>query len=110
MSSVSQNPLLVDPYNAVPDGASAASTCLGPAAGDVNCRDVGHADNYFTHDVSLFYYGDVWTFGGGFRNVFNQAPPLVDTDEVFAINNTPLGGLYDLFGRTMFLNIAANFE
>ncbi len=110
MSSVSQNPLLVDPYDAVGDGPAAGDTCLGPAAGDVNCRDVGHADNYFTHDVSLFYYGDVWTFGGGFRNVFNQAPPLVDTSEVFAINNTPLGGLYDLFGRTMFLNVAANFE
>lgn len=101
MSSVSQDPLLVDPYDAVPDG---------PAAGDVNCRDVGHAGNYFTHDVFLFYYGDVWSFGGGFRNVFNQAPPVVDSFEVFAVNNTPIGALYDLFGRTAFINIAANFE
>lgn len=108
ISSVSQNPLLADPYDAVPDGF--ADTCLGPAAGDVNCRDVGHADNYITHDASLFYYGDVWTFGGGLRNVFNQAPPVVDGSEVLAINNTPIGGLYDLFGRTLFMNIAVNFE
>ena len=108
MSAVSQDPLFADPYDAVPDGF--ADTCLGPAAGDENCRDIGYADDYFTHDVSLFYYGDQWTFGGGFRNVFNQAPPLVDTSEVFAVNNTPLGAGYDLIGRMAFLNIQVSFE
>jgi iron complex outermembrane recepter protein len=108
MSAVAQDPLTVDPFDSVPDGF--ADTCLGPAAGDVNCRDVGFADSYYTHDVSLFFYGDQWTFGGGFRNLFNTAPPLVDTSEVFAVYNTPLGALYDLYGRTLFVNLAVTFE
>jgi iron complex outermembrane receptor protein len=60
----------------------------------------------------VYYYGDVWTFGGGMRNVFDTAPPLVDPDEgleVLSVNNVPLGYGYDLNGRTYFLNIAASF-
>jgi iron complex outermembrane receptor protein len=108
LGAVSQDPLFADPYDFVPNGF--ADTCLGIRAGDVSCRDVGHADHYITHDVSLFYRGDTWMVGGGLRNVFNQSPPLVDSDEVFAVNNTPLGYGYDLIGRMAYLNIAAHFE
>jgi iron complex outermembrane recepter protein len=109
ISSVKQDPTGVDEFgNAIGDPAL-SDTCLGPLFGDVNCRDIGYADDYFQHHLSLYYYGDVWTFGGGVRNLFDEAPPFVDGTEVFAINNTPIGLGYDVRGRTYFLNIGANF-
>ena len=86
------------------------NTCLGEAAGDVDCRPIGWAENYFRHDVSLYYYGDRWTFGGGVRNLFDEAPPKVDRRVVFSRWNTPLGVGYDIQGRTLFLNVAVRFD
>jgi iron complex outermembrane receptor protein len=106
LGSVEQDPLEVDEFD---DISGIADTCLGPAAGDVLCRDVGFADDYFLHHLSLYYYGDTWTFGGGIRNVFDEEPPLVDGSEILATNNAPLGYGYDLRGRTYFLNIQAVF-
>jgi iron complex outermembrane receptor protein len=107
LGSVEQDPLGIDPFGNVFDGGG--DTCLGPASGDVNCRDVGFADDYFLHSASIYYYGDVWTFGGGVRNVFDTEPPLVDGSEVLAVNNVPIGVGYDLNGRVYFFNIQANF-
>lgn len=108
LGSVNQDADFVDAFgNAV---AGTANTCLGEANGDVDCRDVGFADNYFSHAVSLYYYGDVWTFGAGIRNVFDEPPPMVDGSEVLAINNAPIGYGYDLNGRTYYFNIAATFD
>jgi len=63
--------------------------------------------------MSVYYYGDRWTFGGGIRNVFDEKPPVVDHSEEFVeynlVNNTPIGYGYDLRGRTYFLNVAVNF-
>jgi iron complex outermembrane recepter protein len=107
LGSVEQDPLGIDPFgNAIEGGGD---TCLGPLGGDVNCRDVGFADDYFLHSASVYFYGDVWTFGGGVRNVFNTEPPLVSGDEVLAVNNVPIGVGYDLNGRVYFLNVQANF-
>lgn len=107
LGSVEQDALTIDEFGNAIDGT--ADTCLGPAGGDVNCRDVGFAEDYFLHSMSIYFYGDVWTFGGGMRNVFNEAPPLVDGSEVLAVNNAPLGYGYDLNGRVYFLNVAAQF-
>jgi iron complex outermembrane receptor protein len=107
LGDVEQAEEFIDVFGNAIDGT--ADTCLGATAGDVNCRDVGFADDYFLHSASVYYYGDVWTFGGGVRNVFNEAPPLVDGEEVLAVNNAPIGYGYDLNGRVYFLNIAANF-
>ena len=94
------------------------STCFGPNnsfgfPADYNCRDASFADDYFLHSASVYYYGDVWTFGFGVRNVFDEEPPKVDPGENFeslnAIGNTPIGYGYDLNGRTYFLNVAASF-
>ncbi|MEX0709219.1 MAG: TonB-dependent receptor [Woeseia sp.] len=108
IGSVNQDIEFLDPFSNVDDGGS--DTCLGPQNGDVNCRDVGFAENYFTHALSLYYYGDVWTFGAGIRNVLDQEPPMVDGNEITAINNTPLGYGYDVNGRTFYFNIAATFD
>ena len=60
--------------------------------------------------MSLYYYGDVWTLGGGIRNVFNEEPPTVDGNEVFAFNNVPFGAGYDYLGRQLFLNVVWRWE
>ena len=86
-------------------------TCLGADAGDVDCRPVGEAENYFRHDVSLYYYGDVWTLGVGARNVFDEEPPLVDPRPIsFDRSNVPLGRGYDVQGRQFFFNVSAAFD
>jgi iron complex outermembrane receptor protein len=108
LSSVFQDPDFVDDFDNVFTGA--ADTCLGPENGDVNCRDIGFANNYFTHDVSIYYFGDEWTIGGGIRNVTNEAPPFVDGSEVTSLSNNPVGSGYDLFGRTLFINVEYNWR
>ena len=53
----------------------------------------------------MYWYGDTWTLGAGIRNIFDEAPPRVDGNELTSIGNVPLGTSYDLFGRTYFLNL-----
>ncbi len=108
ISSVEQDALGVDPFDDVFTGF--ADTCLGEANGDVDCRNIGYAENYFVHDASIYYYGDSWTIGGGLRNIFNEEPPLVDGLEVFSFNNVPFGSGYDVLGRTLFANVVYNWE
>ncbi len=108
VGSVEQDEEGIDPYDDIFTGF--ADTCLGPQNGDVNCRNIGYASNYFTHDASVYFYGDSWTIGAGLRNVFNEEPPLVDGAEVFSFNNVPFGAGYDILGRTLFANIAYNFQ
>jgi iron complex outermembrane receptor protein len=104
--SVHQDPGGVDDFDEAHTGFS--DTCIGPPD-DVLCRDYGDADNYILHNVSLFYYGDQWTFGGGIRNMLDESPPVVDGTEIQSYNNTPLGYGYDLRGRTYFVNVAFTF-
>jgi iron complex outermembrane receptor protein len=86
-------------------------TCLGAAAGDVDCRPVGEAENYFRHDISFYYYGDRFTVGVGARNVFDEEPPLIDGRVLgFSRSNVPLGRGYDVQGRQYFVNISASFD
>jgi iron complex outermembrane receptor protein len=80
-------------------------TCLGPPD-DVYCRDLADIDEYWLHSTSLYWYGDSWTIGAGIRNVFDEAPPKVDANEVTAVKNVPIGASYDLFGRTYFFNVS----
>ncbi|HEX2140026.1 MAG TPA: TonB-dependent receptor [Woeseiaceae bacterium] len=111
IASVVEDPLDLDEFGAILGTPTIGDTCLGPP-GDVLCRDIGFAEDYFLHHLSLYYYGDVWTFGGGIRNLFDEEPPFVDGDEgtsVLSINNTPIGYGYDLRGRTYFLNVGASF-
>ncbi|MEJ2402601.1 MAG: TonB-dependent receptor, partial [Xanthomonadales bacterium] len=63
-------------------------------------------DEYWLHSASLYWYGDSWTVGAGIRNVFDEAPPKVDPNEVTAVKNVPIGANYDLFGRVYFFNVS----
>jgi iron complex outermembrane receptor protein len=108
-SSVAQDPAGVDGYDNI-YVSGVADTCLGPENGDVNCRDVGHARNYTTYDMSVYYFGDNWTLGGGIRNFTNTNPPLVDGTEVQSINNVVIGAGYDIFGRTAFIDAVYNWR
>ncbi len=105
MSGVHQD---VDGVDALGTAFDVSDTCLG-APTDVLCRDYGDTGNYFLNHISLYYYGDRWTVGGGLRNAFDKNPPTVDGTEINAINNTPIGRGYDINGRVFFMNVALNF-
>jgi iron complex outermembrane receptor protein len=109
----------VDVFGNNPDGTpnedgALSDTCTGigtaTVAGDgIFCRDVGFADEQFLHTVSLRYRMDGLTIIAGIDNVFNTAPPLVDSSEVLAIANTAIGNGYDYDGREFFLSIRKEF-
>ncbi len=84
-------------------------TCAGQAAGDVNCRPVVEAPDYWEHAVSLRYSGEDWSIVGGVSNVFDERPPLVDPRFVFSRANAPLGNGYDFNGREFFVSLRKNF-
>ena len=113
IGGVAQDPRGVDDWSDVfdPVPGSRANTCLGPARGDFQCRDVGYADSYLRHDASVYYRRDIWSVGLGIRNLQNTWPPQVDSSEVgYVYNNTPLGRGYDIQGRTVFFNIEAALQ
>ncbi|WP_211567173.1 TonB-dependent receptor domain-containing protein [Microbulbifer marinus] len=112
IGSVEQADEYVDEFSDINDTNGTgfySDACVGAVSGGVDCRDVGFADDYMVHSASLYYYGDTWTAGLGMSNVFDEEPPVVDGDEVTAINNTPIGYGYDLQGRTLFMNVQKNF-
>lgn len=86
-----------------------AVTCGGVTEGDVDCRRVDFADDYFVHNLSMTYRGDDWNLLVGVRNILNDEPPLVDPAEVFSVNNVPLGSGYDLNGREYFMRVRKSF-
>lgn len=97
-----------DAFGASESGAI-SDTCLGTDLGDTLCRDVGFADDYLIHTASVRYRNDTLTLRAGITNLFDKAPPLVDSSEVLAISNTPIGNGYDLDGRQFFFAIEKQF-
>lgn len=113
LGKVAEDPDSVDDFDDVIGPPGLSDTCLGPTQGDVQCRDIAFADDYMIHTTSLYYYGDVWTFGAGIRNVFDEEPKIADQAKNFiafnSISGVVIGRGYDLQGRTYFVNVAANF-
>lgn len=108
IGEVSQQEDGIDPFSDALDTRGTgfdADTC---SAG-VFCRDVGFADDYVTHSASIRYDADTWTVRAGVSNVFDKEPPLVDSNEVFSISNTPIGNGYDLDGREFFASFSKRF-
>ena len=102
LGSVHQDPDGLDDWDEALTGGS--DTCLGPPD-DLLCRDVGFADEYFMHSVSISRAGDAWRVRAGMRNVFDEPPPMVDGTEVLSTNNSPIGWGYDYLGKGYFLNV-----
>lgn len=128
IGDVSQDPNFVDAFSDAfgfgPDGQPTgfvANTCLGGGsrtngvqngivAGDgIYCRNVGFANEWFEHTASIRWDNDDFRVILGVTNVFNTAPPRVDSAEVFAIANTPLGAGYNLNGREFFGQLLVRF-
>ena len=130
ISSVEQQEDFIDPLSDAfgngPDGLPAANadgdtgffgdTCTGGGspsgvvAGDgIFCRDVGFAEEYFEHAVSLRWDNGDLRITAGISNLFDKKPPLIDTAQVFGISNTPIGNGYDLDGREFFTSIRYQF-
>ncbi|WP_296717590.1 TonB-dependent receptor [Erythrobacter sp.] len=116
---------LSDAFGYDPDGNFTgffADTCLGAGsrdadgtingnvAGDgVYCRDVGFAEDYFEHTASVRYRKNDLTLIAGITNLFDRAPAQIDTNEVFGVNNVPIGNGYDLDGREFFASVRYAF-
>ncbi|NNC52365.1 MAG: TonB-dependent receptor, partial [Erythrobacter sp.] len=108
-----------DAFGNAPDGSPSdfiGDTCTGGGsangvvAGDgIYCRDVGFAKEQFLHTISLRYRTGTWSFLVGVDNIFDTAPPLVDSSEVLAINNTAIGLGYDYDGREFFFSVEKSF-
>lgn len=109
LSPLQQDLRGIDDFGSAEDGS--ANTCMGPPD-DVLCRDVGFADRYYLHTLSLTYRSPdgVMLIRAGSRNILNEKPPLVDDTEVWSLRGVPYGGFgYDLLGRTVFVNFAYTF-
>ena len=102
-----QDDRFVDPFSDIYDSQGRGvegDTCLGPPD-DLLCRDVDFAPSYMVHSVSGWYRGDTWQLGVGASNVFDEAPPEVDWQELwFSRKNVPLAAGYDFQGRVLFLS------
>ena len=118
--------LFTDAFGYNPDGEFVgvfSDTCLGAGsraddgtldgivAGDGNyCRDVFFADDYFVHTASIRYdINENIRLSAGISNLFDEAPPLIDTARVFGVSNTPIGNGYDLDGRRFFGSMRVRF-
>ena len=121
---------LSDAFGRGPDGQPTGfigNTCLGNGSGSndpvtgefipdgivagdgVFCRDIGYADEYFVSNASLRFDFDSFDIRVGVSNIFDKKPPLIDTNEVLGISNTPIGNGYDLNGREYFASIGVKF-
>lgn len=73
------------------------------------CRDVGFAEEWFEHTASIRWDNGTIRIIAGVTNIFDTAPPLIDTNEVFGINNIPIGNGYNLDGREFFGQLLYRF-
>jgi iron complex outermembrane receptor protein len=112
ISDVDQNPLGIDPYSDIYDTNATGTygdTCEGEAYADLTCRDVGFADDYFVHSLSLTYEEDNYAMTVGATNILNEEPPKVDGTEITSVNNAAIGYGYDMLGRVMYVNLGYKF-
>ncbi|MEE4155576.1 MAG: hypothetical protein V2I27_15560 [Erythrobacter sp.] len=108
-----------DVFGNGPDGQPTgffSDTCLGNGSpngvvpGDgVFCRDVGFADEWFEHTASVRWDNGTFRVIAGITNIFDTAPPLIDTAQVFGVSNVPIGSPYNYDGREFFAQLLYRF-
>ena len=79
-------------------------TACAALGGPDNCVRANAGGSEIYHDLSLSYDSDDWTVTAGFRNMFDNAPPLIDQGSGPTRFNHLVQAGYDLFGRRFFLN------
>ena len=105
-SKVHQDSAFDDEFDEALTGGS--DTCQGPPD-DLLCRDYRTAGDHRIHRLSFGYNADTWNVVVGARNLFDEPPPLVDSNETsYQANNASFG--YSLEGRTYFLSFNADFR
>ncbi|MEO1660728.1 MAG: TonB-dependent receptor [Pseudomonadota bacterium] len=74
-------------------------------------RYKGYTEATMYHGASIQWEGDTWTFSGGVRNVFDEAPPAVSSTVVSILSGTtPLYATsHDLLGRRAFMSVQKRF-
>ena len=76
----------------------------------VQCRPLAATDSYWTHRASVTWEPGEWTLTLGMANIFDEEPPLLDTDAPETqFNNVPLGAGYDIAGRRLFFAVKRVF-
>ena len=88
-----------------------SDTCGGSFIGDVNCRDVGFADDYFVHNAGISYNNEDqdWGLTLSVSNIFDRNPPRADSSEVTTVGNAVIGNGYDIEGRKFFMQLRKGF-
>jgi len=93
-----------DPQDVQQSTNAANRTACDALGGPDNCFRKHFAGSTMYHDLSLTYESDDWSLTAGFRNLFDQEPPLIDQGSGPARMNYVVQSTYDLFGRRFFLN------
>ena len=107
LSSMVENNILEERNDPVTTGFSRCVQTLGrfDDNGDPNCRQFDDLADYWLHNASVSYAKDTYVLRVGVNNVFNDAPPLTDNNDLGS-----LGGIgYDIGGRTYFVNATKKF-
>lgn len=68
-----------------------------------------YADWYASHNASVRYQSDTWTFQAGVRNLFDEEPPTISTSgTAFSarLGNSLINSQYDIIGRQYWASIA----
>lgn len=93
-----------DPENVQQSTNAANRTACAALGGPNNCVRANAGGSQVYHDLSLSYDTDNWSVTAGLRNLFDEAPPLVDQGSGPTRLNYVVQSTYDLFGRRFFLN------
>ena len=76
-----------------------------PTPDGFNCIQYDGLSDYWLHNLSFAYSKDTYVIRFGVNNVFDNAPPLTDNNDL-----ANLGGIgYDIGGRTYFANFTKRF-
>lgn len=93
-----------------------SDTCGGPVTGDVNCRNVDFAGDYFVHNVGMSYDNEDQNWGVtlAVSNLFDRDPPKADSgaergNGFVTSANSVIGSGYDLEGRKFFIQLRKGF-
>ena len=92
-----------DPDEQNEETTSSFNPCV--QADDGPCLQFDGLSSYWVHDASVAWQGESMVIRFGVNNVFDDAPPLTDNNEL-----SNLAGIgYDIGGRTLFGNITISF-